>query len=487
MRALRPHQDKSIALLRQSLARGNRTPLLQVPTGGGKTVIAANIINMARAKGNRVAFCVPAISLVDQTVEEFIKEGITDIGVIQANHPMRDLLKPVQVCSIQSLRKGVIDTDMVIVDEAHRMFDTIGTWIRRTKKPFIGLSATPWARGLGKWYDDLIVGATMAELIEQGYLSDYRVYAPSHPDLSGVRKTAGDYNQHELSEVMGERRLVADVVDTWLKLGEGRPTLCFAVDRAHAQKLQRQFEQAGIGAGYVDAFTDLIERRHVQGQLARGEIQVVCNVGCLTTGVDWDIRCIILARPTRSEMLFVQMVGRGLRTAQGKADCVILDHADNHARMGFVSDIHYGKLDDGSAEGRQTPERKEALPKDCPKCSFVKAPKVRECPKCGFVPEVRSEIENEDGDLIEVRRGKQKVTAEDKQLFWSMANFVDRERGKGGKLAKALYRSKFGVWPKGLRDIPTPPDSQFLSYEKSRRIAFAKMRNNGAKQWRPAV
>lgn len=476
MKTLRPHQEQSIALLRQSLGRGKRAPLLQLPTGAGKTVVAANIIRMARAKGNRVCFCVPAISLIDQSVQAFWAEGIRDIGVIQADHPMTDYEKPVQVASVQTLQsRGVPDADLVIVDEAHQMFKVVGKWMQLNDAKFVGLSATPWAKGLGKWYDDLIIGCTIKDLIGEGYLSDFRVFAPSHPDLSGVSSVGGDYNQKQLGDVMNERRLVADVVDTWKKLGEGRPTLCFAVDRAHAAALQEQFRQAGIGAGYIDAHTDLVERKFIEGQLNRGEIQVVCNVGCLTTGVDWDVRCIILARPTRSEMLFVQMIGRGLRTADGKADCVILDHADNHARLGFVTDIYHAALDGGPQNNRAKAEKKEPLPKECPACNFLKQPKVRECPNCKFVPERSSEIEHEDGDLIEVR-GKPKADKGQKQLFYSGLLWIAKQRGRSKGWAAHTYRDRFGVWPRGLDEFPNPPTPEVSSYVTAKDIRFAKGR-----------
>lgn len=124
---------------------------------------------------------------------------------------------------------------------------------------------------------------------------------------------------------MNKAPLVADIVKTWLEHGEQRPTLCFCVDRAHAKYVQEQFLQAGVACGYIDAFTKIPDREIIKARLERGALKVVCNVGCLTTGVDWDVRCIILARPTRSEMLFVQIIGRGLRLAEGKTDCIARD------------------------------------------------------------------------------------------------------------------------------------------------------------------
>ena len=359
---LRPHQARALSLLRQSIRTGHRRPMVQAPTGAGKTVLAAAMVDGARRKHNKVLFVVPALSLIDQTVEAFYSEGLTEVGVIQGAHPLTDWTQPVQVASVQTLmRRGVPAADLAIIDEAHRWFDFYGRWFGDPEwpaKPIIGLSATPWTRGLGKFYDDLIVASTTAELIKGGYLCSFRAYAPSHPDLSGVRTVAGDFEERGLSVAMNKAPLIADVVQTWLERAEGRPTLCFAVDRAHAKRLHMEFEAAEVPAAYIDAYTSAAERKEIERRLHAAEVKVVCNVGCLTTGVDWDVRCIILARPTRSEILFVQMIGRGLRTAEGKDDCIILDHSDTHLRLGFVSDIHHEQLDKGREarlNGRERP------------------------------------------------------------------------------------------------------------------------------------
>jgi len=246
------------------------------------------------------------------------------------------------------------------------------------------------------------------------------------------------------------------------------------VDRAHAKKLQADFERAGVPTGYVDAYTDEIERALVQSRFERGEIKVVCNVGCLTTGVDWDVRCIILARPTKSEMLYVQMIGRGLRTADGKDDCLILDHADNTLRMGFVTDIHHDTLKGGIREERNARERDEPLPKECTACGFVKPAKVAECPSCGFKPERQSDVEFADGELAEVKGGKRKFTKAEKQGWWSGLLWIAQERSYAKGWASHKYREKFKVWPKGLDDRPARPSAEVKNWVKSRQIAWAK-------------
>lgn len=473
---LREHQLRAIGMLRQSLRAGNRRVVIQMPTGAGKTRTAAEIVTGALAKGNRVAFTVPAISLIEQTVAAFESEGIHALGVMQANHVRTDRSQPVQVVSVQTLgRRQRPDVEMVIVDECHQQFSAVRDWIRDDpSKVFVGLSATPWARGMAEDWQDLLVPVRMQELIDRGFLSPFRAFAPSHPDMSGVKIRNGDYAEDGAAEVMGG--LVADVVDTWLARARGLPTLVFAVNLAHAAQLQEQFAAAGVRMGYCDAKTDLVERQLLFARMARGELSGIVNVGTLTTGVDADVRCVVLARPTRSEMLFVQMIGRALRTTPGKDHALILDHADNHARLGFVTDIHRDRLLSGKDKREATAkERGEAMPKECPSCGTLKPPKARTCPVCQFTPERRSDVEVEDGELVELLRDrKTRAVKADKQRFWSMARHLDAQRGKGGKLAKALYRARFGVWPQGLSNQPIPPDGEFMSYERSRRIAYAK-------------
>jgi DNA repair protein RadD len=286
--------------------------------------------------------------------------GVDDVGIIQANHWMTDSSRSIQIASVQTLmRRDIPPAVLVFIDEAHRWFDFYRRWmldLEWANTPFIGLSATPWTKGLGAFYEQLIIAATTQDLIDQSYLSNFKVFAPAHPDLTGVRTIAGDYDEGELGIAMNKKPLVADIVTTWLKHGAGRSTLCFAVDRAHAKHIQEMFEEAGVRAGYIDCLTKDDERKDIRSKFASGDYQVVCNVGVLTTGVDWDVRCIILARPTKSEILFVQIIGRGLRPAKGKDHCLVLDHSDTTSRLGFVTDIHHEELTTAKPAFRQREE-----------------------------------------------------------------------------------------------------------------------------------
>lgn len=461
--------------------------MLQAPTGFGKTLTAAWIIKSALDKGKRVIFTVPAVSLVDQTAREFFAEGIRDIGVIQADHPMTDPSRPVQIASVQTLqRRRIPEADLVIVDEAHRSFEFVRKWMRKPEwlaVPFIGLSATPWTQGLGRDYDDLIIAATTQDLIDAEFLSPFRVFAPTRPDLSGVRTVAGDFHEGDLSDAMQAGTITADVVSTWLQIGENRPTLCFAVDRAHAAALKGQFEAAGVATGYIDAYTPPEERDAIRLAFASGQIQVVCNVGVLTTGVDWDVRCIILARPTKSEILYTQIIGRGLRTADGKADCLILDHSDTTLRLGFVTDIQHTRLDDGEGKGKRKVEAKKPEPKECGQCHFVRPAKVHACPSCGFAPARQDAVEVVEGDLVEMSAAR--LARENRMAGWpEKVDFIRQLRAyaqlhghKSGWVAHK-YKAKFGVWPNDPRVNHAAPADHvspaITSWIRSQNIRWAK-------------
>lgn len=493
--ALREHQVRAVDMLRRSLGTGHKRPMVQAPTGFGKTITAAAMVEGALAKGNRVMFVVPAVSLINQTCESFMAEGITDIGVIQADHPWTDYSKPVQVASVQTLQRREISnfphSDVVFIDEAHKWFRFMENWFQQWNAiPFVGLSATPWTRGLGKHYDDLIIAATTQDLIDQGYLSDFKVYAPSHPDLSAVKTVAGDYHEGELAKVMGESRLVSDVVTNWLEKGRGRPTLCFAVDRAHARKLQEDFLSKGVSAEYIDAYTDVMERERIARLFRQGGVEVVCNVGCLTTGVDWDVRCIVLARPTKSQILFTQMIGRGLRIAEGKDHCLILDHSDTHLRLGFVTDIYHEVLDDGTARVSEKREREEPLPKECPSCGVLKPVKVITCPSCGFKPERQSEIETNQtiglGEMSRDEKNRQnrekakakrnrEATSEEKREYYSGLLWYAADRGWRPGWASNQYRERYGVWPNAYRDVkPSPPTPRVKGFITHQMVKYSK-------------
>jgi superfamily II DNA or RNA helicase len=460
---------------------------MQSPTGSGKTVMAAAICEGARLKSKRLAFVVSSISLIDQTVEKLYEEGMREVGVIQADHPLANYAKPIQVCSIQTLssRRHYPSADIVVIDECHCLHEFHKQWMADPQwggVPFIGLSATPWTKGLGRYFQSLLVAATTQELIDRKFLSPFKVFATGRPDLSGVRVTAGEYQTNELSETMRGGCLTADIIKTWQdRWGKGK-TLVFAVDRAHAQSIHERFREAGVESAYQDANTCDRDRADIKRGFQSGEIEVVCNIGTLTTGVDWDVRCLVLARPTKSEMLYTQIVGRALRTAEGKEYALILDHSNTTLELGFVTDIHHDVLDDGKSKKADT-ERKKPLPRPCPACESL-APKInRTCVECGYQLPLASGVIERDGMLVEIdpntRFTKTKYEtrewsmSEKKAFFAQLAGYGMNKGYKRGWSANK-FREKFGTWPRFGDVEPVMPGYEVIQFIRSRNIAWAK-------------
>ena len=489
MRELRDYQVEALHKLKVSLSTGHKRPILTLSTGGGKTAVAAAIVRGALAKGNRVIFTVPALSLIDQTVAALMSDGVTDIGVLQGDHPETDWSRPCQVASVMTLTRREAFLErwrkeagrvVVIIDEAHWMSQFYPKWFKAWHDvPFIGLTATPYSKGLGKLFDDLIVAETTRGLIERGYLAPFKVFAPAHPDLTGVKMLAGDYQEKQLGEAMNKTHLVADVVMTWLEKGEKRPTICFGVTRAHAQNIKDSFLDAHVRAEYMDANTPLAERMAIRGRSKSGETEVVVNVGVMTLGVDWPwLSCLILARPTKSSILYSQIVGRVLRAFPGKEFTLILDHSDTTLNLGFVTDILPESLDDGKHQvAGDREERKPPLPKECPACSFLKPAGMRKCEACGFETKPQARVHTIDGELVELDVAKKPKPSGQKQFsmvekmdFYAELMGVVQIKGYKSGWAANQYKNRFGVWPRGMEEVralpPSPHTLAWISKEQ---------------------
>ena len=498
MKTLRADQAEAVDNLRAALGKTRRV-VLQGPCGFGKTVVGADIVGKVRDKDKRALITVPALSLVDQTVEALYAQGITEVGVIQANHEKTNWSRPVQVASVQTLMRrdmSELRSDVVLVDECHKWFKFFERWFAAEawrKVPFIGLSATPWLKGLGGFFDELVVGNTIGKMIAEKTLAPFRVFAASHPDLTNVRidrQGTGDYVENDLHEVMGRAKLVADIVQAWKDLAEDRPTILFAVNRDHAAQLAKEFEAAGVASGYMDCETPTSERRELRRRFRDADIRVMCNVDVIGLGVDWpEVACISYCRPTRSEMRFVQNIGRGLRIDEGKADLIVIDHSDSTLRLGFVSDIHHPELDDGKPKVNGTVPVE--LPKECPKCHYVKPKRTAACPNCGHVTEHHArEILVDPGTMREVkaedlvrekpvaaRLGK---TMADKARVYGQLLWRARKNGYRDGYAIVKYKEIYGVlpWPvindESWRPHFKAPDMELASWIQSQNIAYAK-------------
>jgi DNA repair protein RadD len=322
----------------------------------------------------------------------------------------------------------------------------------------------------------------------QGFLVKTRVYAPTAPDLKGVKVQAGDYNERQLAECMDRPQLIGDIVAHWHKYGERRKTVAFAVDVAHSIHIRDEFIGSGVRAEHIDGTTPKPERDATLARLASGEIEVVTNCMVLTEGWDMpEVACCILARPTRKMGLYRQMIGRVLRPAPSKADAIILDHAGAVFRHGFAEDHVEWTLDpDRTAKSAKHEERGERSSGsrlvNCVQCDAIRI-SGEPCFHCGYLParEARGAVVA-DGELGLVD-GTRKVKTDlldpaVRDQWHAMLVHIAGERGYKPGWVSHKFREKFGVFPAwGSSPQPIPPTPEVSRWVRSRIIAFAKARS----------
>jgi superfamily II DNA or RNA helicase len=445
---------------RNRLAAGIRKVLFQLPTGGGKTVIAAEIIRRAVARNSVVHFYAHRTELIQQCSNKLLELGI-DHGIIQGGHWRWRPSLPVQVASVQTLinRTQIYPPNIIFVDECHRaVAKTYQDIIARYPRAVIlGLTATPVrsdGRGLGGMFDSMICGPSIVELTEHGFLVPTRVFAPSAPDLQGVKKQSGDYQTRGLTVAMDKPAITGDIVKTWYARGENRQTICFAVSIEHSKHLRDKFREAGIVAEHLDGKTPDDQRRRLLEAVASGEIRVLCSVGVLTEG--WDcpaVSCAILARPTCSTGLYLQMVGRILRPHPGKTDALILDHAGCTAAHGFVDAEREWQLEQDAPLKPRMDLDTSLQVKACPKCYRMYSKTQRRC-ECGYIFHTESQMPRlVAGELKEIKNEQrrlrmQQIPEDRKRAMYTKWESEADERGYRSGYAYAKYRAMFMEEPK---------------------------------------
>jgi superfamily II DNA or RNA helicase len=501
MTALREYQSGVVAGIDAAIAAGKRRPLLVAPTGSGKTVIAAEVIGSYVAAGNRVLILVHRRELVAQMSAKLYAAGI-DHGIIQAGHPARPNAE-VQVASVQTLharavrssRMEIPTAHLIVVDEAHHVRARSYRQIieQYPDAILLGMTATPCrsdGRGLGNVFDCIVECPPVADLIAGGFLVPTKVYAPTRPDLKGVKVARGDYVESQLSERMDQPTLTGDIVTHWHKLADRRRTVVFATSVAHSVNLRDEFRASGVWAEHIDGSTPVEERDAILAKLKAGTVELVCNCMVLTEGWDQpEVSCLVLARPTKSMGLYRQMVGRVLRPAEGKTDALILDHAGAIFEHGFVEEPVVWTLDeDRRAENpTQAARSSHQTPRltTCPECKAVRGV-GQPCNICGWRPQPRAQgIEIADGDLSRVDRNRRNLpteyTKEGKEEFFRQLAYIAREKGYQSGWASHKYREKFGSWPANRFAQPMVPEQAVRSWVRSRQIAYAKgMARRGA-------
>lgn len=466
---LRPHQEKAVELLRASIAEGKHRPVLAAPCSFGKTITAAYILSSAVKKGKRGIFICDRIKLVQQALKEFDEHGI-DVGVIQGIHERTNPFCQVQIASIQTLARrmdsygGMPEFDIAIVDECHTHYESL-TKLMTTYNavPFIGLSATPFSKGLGRHYNNLIVPITPQELLDQGYLTPIHYYGGAKADLTGIRKKAistggSDYDPEQLGEAYHDDKLCGDIIANWKKWANGRQTIAFSPSIKHSKYMVDMFNEAGIPAEHIDGYMEPEERQWLYDAHDAGEFLILSCSRLLNTGYDAPkVSALIDCFPTSSAISYCQRAGRIFRLSEGKEFSVYLDHSGNVSRHGFAEHVVPESLDDGEvrySERNQIQEKKESKVQDCPEC-YQQMIGAR-CKACGYEVPMRERIVSDDAILerMDAQKRSNKVYSKERKEEWlGELQYYAETRGYSQGWAAHKYRSKFGVWPNAIKPV----------------------------------
>lgn len=445
---LRGYQQQAIDDLRNAYRAGARAPLLCLPTGGGKTIIFSAIANSAAARGKQVLILVHRRELLHQASRKLNDIGL-DHGLIAAGIPATDHL--VRIASIQTLVRRLSRMDwqpeLIIIDEAHHA--SAGSWTTVLDKwpdAFrLGVTATPCrlsGAGLGTAFDQLVLGPSVADLTDWGFLSPARIYAPPViADLSGLRRRAGDYAADQAATAMNRPTVTGDAIAHYQRLASGQRAIAFCCSVDHASHVAASFNAAGISAATLLGNTP--DRDAVVAAFDAGSVQVLVTVDVVSEGFDIPAAsCTILLRPTQSLGLYLQQVGRVLRPAPGKDHALVLDHVGNVHRHGFPDDHRDWSLAEGARRATGT-----AAPsvRTCPECyaAFKPAPI---CPCCGAtcVPIKSRVIQQLAGELQELRREAVRASKRDQGRARTLPQLLAlaKERGYSPGWAYRIYHAR---------------------------------------------
>ena len=396
---LRPYQETAVEAVRDAYRAGAARALLVSPTGSGKTIMFGYLVHSATVKQKRVLILAHRIEIIEQIAGALYSFGVS-FGLIAPDAEPTD--HNVQIASVATLVRR-LDAwrdrfDLVVVDECHHA--VAGSWSKiiasQPRAKFLGCTATPErldGRGLSDVFEIMVEGPSVGALIESGHLSRFIAYSPAiEVDLSHARTRAGDFATEDLARAMSGV-VVESAVLEYQRLCAGSPAVAFAVDIAHSQEVAACFRRHGISAEHLDGETPAPERRRIIAALGSGDLNVLCNCGIVSEGVDVPaLGAAILLRPTQSLALHLQQCGRALRPAPHKDKALILDFAQNCTRHGLPDEAR-----EWSLKSKPRRERGTTAPmaKRCKECGALNRPAARTCEACGndlTTPKERAEI-----------------------------------------------------------------------------------------------
>jgi len=468
---LHDYQQKAVTEVSTAIAEGYINVGLKMPCGSGKTWVGCELIRHQLRHDHRCLFVVDRTELVEQTSAKLTQFGI-DHSLITAGWTGFNRHSRVWVASVQTLAKREIpDIDFAIIDEFHTVYQTNYRLLQAKDVICVGLSATPFSAGLGNDWQKLVVGPSVQQLIDRGFLVPSEVYHPFIIDVASVDINAGEFNQTQLGQCVNQPQIVADVVKTWWRLGENRQTICFAVNTDHAKELAQSFRDNMIFAASIDYYTDKKERKEILESFDNGLVRVIVNVDLVTKGYDSPVAsCLIDAAPTLSLSRFHQRHGRVQRLYEGKTKALVLDHAGN-------CQLRHGLPNDSTPDTLSTSNRSmsnkltESKVRVCPNCNVAKQRHVgRTCEICGYEVQDRivdSQVLTTEGILLKAEADKVfKKEVERRQWFSMFLWWADYKHYKRG-WASHTYKHKFGEYPP--MDFfnecqPTQPDKKVSNY-----------------------
>ncbi len=470
-----PYQIAAMDGLRDGFRKGHNRGLLCMLMGAGKTKVAMDLMRATSEKGNRSLFVCDRRMLAKQTVERAEAEGL-DAGLILSGLG-NDTEAKCQFASKQTieswLKSGRINLPeyaLLVIDEVHRAVSK--TWVKfreRIKARFeVGLTATPClgnGSGMGAYYDFLVQPIQPSGLREMDRIVKVRAFAPHVPDLKGVKKDKdGDYSAKSLSERMNRANLIGDVAGWWKKLAQGRPSIYFSCDVAHAMSIRDEFRSQGVSAELICDETPDDERDDIRRRLESGDISIVVNCDVLAEGIDWPfVSCIGLVRPTKRLRRYLQNSGRGMRSHPGKEDCVLIDHAGCVLYHGFPDVDREWPLDANDNIDEKKDKDNQAGSMRCSQCHAVFSG-TRKCPECGHehvITRTPKEYANKQGTLVEVSEGNLDPDTSFilMQRFWATCIGVAIKRRARAGMAAAMFSGKFGIPPWQAKVHPLPSGS----------------------------
>lgn len=455
---LRPYQEAVIDDTRQAL-RTHNSVLMQGPTGMGKTAITVYMMGRAAAQGKRAYFLVHQNELLSQTSRALWRQQL-EHGVIASGKSRSTL--PAQVASVQTLVRRMEqykEPDLLIIDEAHRAAaKTYQAIIERWPNArVIGLTATPQrtdGKPLDVLFDALVLGPTIRELMDEGYLCDYEIYAPPIGiDVSTVKRKMGDFDSKELEAVVDKKSITGDAVAHYKTHASGKRCVVMCVSIKHAQHVAEQYQAAGVLAGVIEGTMTGHQRDAMLADFAAGRLMVICNVQLLVEGVDIPaIEVVQWLRPTQSLVIWMQGNGRGLRPADGKSELIIFDHVGNCLRHGLPDDDREWSLE-GKEKGKRKSAADEVKIKQCGNCYAVFRPGPQACPHCGApVAGQQRELEVVDGQLekvdkLAIRKEQKREQGKARTLEDLVALGLRRGMAKADSWAAITFAARAGRKP----------------------------------------